>query len=128
MEYLTAEDILLIHSIIVDETTGSHGVRELEAVKGIADASKQAVGGSELYATVFDKAAVYAREIVMQHPFVDGNKRTGVAAASVFLAQNEYEIIAEEGEIEKFALSIVNEKLEIADIAQWLETHAKKTG
>lgn len=125
MEYLTAEDILLIHSIIVDETSGSHGVREIEAIKGIADAPKQAVGGNDLYATAFEKAAVYVREIIMQHPFIDGNKRTGVTAASIFLTQNGYEMIVQEGEIESLALSVVNEKLEIIDIAQWFEKHTQ---
>ena len=59
MEYLTTEDILRIHSATIDETGGSHGVREHGALATLEALPKQGAFGSELYATVFDKAAVY---------------------------------------------------------------------
>ena len=126
MRYLTADDILLIHSMVVDETGGSHGVRDSHAILSVAESPKQAFSGKELYVNIFEKAAVYARDIIMNHPFVDGNKRTGMTTASVFLADNGYEVIAKEREIEKFALRIVSDKLNIREIAYWFESHAKK--
>lgn len=126
MRYLTREQILLIHSLIIDETSGSHGVRDLHAILSLEKSPTQSVFGKELYPTIFEKAALYLRDIIMNHPFVDGNKRTGVTAASVFLEDNGYEIIANEGEFEALALRIVSERLEIATIAQWFKTHSRK--
>ena len=126
MRYLTKGQILLIHSLIIDETSGSHGVRDLHAILSLEKSPAQSAFGKELYPTIFEKAALYARDIIMNHPFIDGNKRTGVVAASVFLENNGYEIIAREGEFEAFALRIVSEKLEIVAIAHWLNNHSQK--
>ncbi len=125
MHYLTKEQILFIHSVIIDETSGSHGVRDMHALLSLVQSPAQKVFGKELYPTIFDKAALYARDIIMNYPFIDGNKRTGITAASVFLENHDYEIIAHEGEFEEFALRIVSEKLEIDVIAGWLKAHSK---
>lgn len=127
MEYLTKEQILLIHSIIIEETGGSHGLRDREALLSLDVLPRQKFGGKELYTGVFAKAAVYIRNITMSHPFVDGNKRTGITAASVFLENNGYKVIAEKGEVEKFALDVIKKRLEINDIADWLKEHSRKT-
>lgn len=126
MLYLTQKEVLLIHSIIIDETGGSHGLRDRHAILTLEQLPRQKFGGQELYKTIFEKAAVYARNIIMGHPFVDGNKRTGMTTASVFLENNSYHIIAKEGEIEKFALRIINKKLDIATIAKWFKTNSRK--
>lgn len=126
MIYLTKEQILLIHSIIIDETGGSHGVRDYHAFLTLESLPKQKVFGKELYPTIFLKTAVYVRNIIMAHSFVDGNKRTAVTSASVFLESNGYKIIAKEGEIEKFALKIINQKLGLDKISDWFKRHSKR--
>lgn len=125
MEYLSKEQILLIHSMIIDETGGLHGVRDFHAVLSLEQSVKQSVFGKELFPTVFEKAAVYARDIIMNHMFLDGNKRTGMTVASVFLEVNNFVFKAKDGEIEKFALKVVSERLTISNIATWLEIHSK---
>ena len=89
MEYLKKDHIFLIHSMVVDETGGMHGVRDYNAILSVEKLPKQKMFGKELYHTVFLKAAVYARTIIMNHPFIDGNKRTGMTTAFVFLERNE---------------------------------------
>ena len=115
-----------VHSAIIDETNGLHGVRDTHALLSLVDSPAQKVFGKELYPTIFDKAAFYARSIIMNHPFVDGNKRTGITTASVFLENNGYEMIAREGEFEELALRIISEKMDIAKIADWLKSRSKK--
>lgn len=127
MKYLSSEDILQIHSVVIDETGGMHGVRDMHIVLSLENSPRQAVFGKELYPDVFDKAAVYAMNIISNHPFIDGNKRTGMTAAFVFLEDNGFIAKANEGEIEKFALAIIKEKLEIKEIAVWLKKHSRKT-
>ena len=126
MNYLSRDQILLIHSMIVDETGGSHGVRDHHVILSLEAASRQGVFGRELFPTVFEKAAVYARNIIMGHPFVDGNKRTGMTAAAVFLENNNYAIKIKEGGIEQLALEIVTDKLSIKEISSWLKKHSRK--
>ena len=126
MVFLTKERILLIHSMIIDETSGSHGVRDYHAILSLEELPKQKAFGEELYPTIFLKSAVYARNIITGHPFIDGNKRTGMTAALVFIEANGYKIIAERGEIEKFALRIIEHKLQLESIAAWFKKHSQK--
>lgn len=112
--------------MVIDETGGSHGVRDHHSILALEGQPRQAVSGKELYPTIFLKAAVYARNILFNHPFIDGNKRTGMTAASVFLEDNGYCIIVKEGEIKKFALEIIQNRHSIETIAAWLKKYSKK--
>lgn len=116
----------MLHSMAIDETGGMHGIRDAHALLSTVDLPRQKVFGNELYKTVFEKAAVYTRNIIGSHPFIDGNKRTSMLVAGIFLEENGYRVIAEEGEIEKFALAIVREKYDLPKIAEWLKKHCKK--
>ncbi|HEC30421.1 MAG TPA: type II toxin-antitoxin system death-on-curing family toxin [Candidatus Yonathbacteria bacterium] len=126
MKYLTKEQILLVHSIAIDESGGAHGVRDFDAILSLEILLAQKAFGKELYKGVFVKAALYARNIIMSHPFIDGNKRTGIISASVFLELNDYFLAALDGEVENFAVRIVTEKLDINNIADWLKRNSKK--
>lgn len=126
VRYLTQEQILLIHSMVIDETGGSHGVRDHDAILSLESLPQQSVFGKELYPTLFHKAAVYARSIVSNHPFIDGNKRTAMTAASVFLEDNGHRLHIKEGLIKEFALRIIKETLDIDVIAAWFKRHTIK--
>lgn len=126
MHYLTVEQLLLVHSMVLDETGGLHGLRDRGRLESAIAAPQQQAFGRELYPTVFDKAAVYARAVIMDHPFVDGNKRTGMTAAFVFLENNGWASTVENGAIEQLALRIARERLTIASIAAWLKRHSQK--
>lgn len=126
MNYLTAEDILLIHSMLIDEYGGAHGVRENQLLLSTEQLPQQAAFGQELYPSPFLKAAVYARNIITSHPFFDGNKRTGITCAAVFLENNGFEAIAKNGEFETYAVQIAKEKPALEDIAEWLKAHFMK--
>jgi len=112
--------------MVIDETGGSHGVRDHSIVISAEQLPQQRAFGKELYPTVFIKAAVYARNIITAHPFVDGNKRTGMAATSVFIENNGYKIEVVEGGVEKFAIAIIKNRIELEDIAQWFKENSRK--
>ncbi|PJE65692.1 type II toxin-antitoxin system death-on-curing family toxin [Candidatus Saccharibacteria bacterium CG10_big_fil_rev_8_21_14_0_10_47_8] len=127
MRYISEEEILLIHHQLIKRYGGSHGTRDLERVKSAAIiAPAQSVFGEEQYKTVFEKAAVYARNIIADHPFQDGNKRTGIAVAAMFLKKNGYKLKAKKGEIENFAVKIAVKKLDVVQIAAWLQGHSRQ--
>ena len=125
MRHLSKEQILLLHSLVIDETGGSHGVRDHNALLSVEALPRQALFGKELYATPYLKAAVYAHGILMNHPFIDGNKRTGMLVAGVFLEDNGFQITARRGSVAKCALKIIENHLSVQEIAQWLKKHSK---
>lgn len=126
MRYVDAEEILLIHHQLIERYGGSHGTRDLGRVRSAAIAPAQAVFGKEQYKNVFEKAAVYARNLIADHPFYDGNKRTGITVAAMFLKRNGNSLKAQKGEIEDFAVNIAVKKLVISEIAAWLKEHTVK--
>lgn len=83
-------------------------------------------GGRELYRGVFQKAAVYVQSLAQYHVFVDGNKRTAVAASARFLYLNGYEMTATNIEVEQFVLRVVTKKLALESISEWLRIHSRR--
>ena len=75
IQYISLEEILRIHFQVIEDYGGSHGVRDEGRLKSVVNAPKQEVFGEEQYSSLFDKAAVYLRNIIGDHPFSDGNKR-----------------------------------------------------
>lgn len=124
-QYLTLEDVLRLHFQVIEDFGGSHGVRDEKALKSVIGAVRQEVFGVEQYPTILDKAAVYLRNIIGDHPFSDGNKRTAVTVCGIFLARNEHSLTATPKEIEDFAVQIATEHLDIPEIARWLRTHTR---
>ena len=126
MKYLTAEEILIIHARIIDETGGSHGIREVGLLASLIERPKAKFGGQEQYKGIFKKAATYLDSLVRYHVFVDGNKRTAIAASARFLALNDYNLVATNKGMERFVLKATVEKFDPEEIARWLKTHSKK--
>ena len=126
MKYLTAEEILVIHSEIIDETGGMHGVRDIGLLMSIAEKPKSRFSGKELYEGVFQKAAIFLESLVQYHVFIDGNKRTGAVSTARFLFTNKYEMIATNKELENFVIKVAVNKLDIDTISTWLKEHSTK--
>ena len=126
MKYLTAEEILVIHSEIIDETGGMHSVRDIGLLMSIAEKPKSRFGGKELYEGVFQKAAIFLESLVQYHVFIDGNKRTGAVSSARFLFINGYELIATNKELENFVMKIAVDKLDLDTISTWLKKYSRK--
>ena len=126
MYYLTGEDILYLHFKLIEDFGGSHGIRDENRLKSVVEAPKQEVFGKELYPDIFDKAAVYARNIISDHLFVDGNKRSGITCASVFLLKNGYKLSAKNKELEDFAVKIAVDKLGLNLVSEWFKKNSIK--
>jgi len=127
MRYLKGEEILAIHSDIIDETGGSHGIRDVGLFLSIIEKPKIQFGGKELYRGIFTKAAAYLEAFARYHVFVDGNKRTAIASATLFLFLNKYEFNATNKQVENFVVRVVVKKLEISHITEWLKKNSKKS-
>ena len=93
-KYLSVEEILRLHHQLIEDYGGSHGVRDEGRLLSVVKAPKLAVFNQEQYITLFDKAAVYLRNLIGDHPFTDGNKRTAITVCGIFLARNGHFLIA----------------------------------
>lgn len=127
MCYLNGEDVLFLHYKLIEDYGGSHGIRDENRVASVIGAPKQQTFGEYQYPGVFEKAAVYARNIIAVHPFVDGNKRTGITCAAIFLMKNGYALTAEQKVLEDFAVQIAVENCSIEEIAACLKAHSMRS-
>lgn len=126
MVYLDGEELLRLHKIVVDYAGGSHAVRDAHLLGSILEKPQMEFGGEDLYQSVWEKAACYMESLAKYHVFVDGNKRTSVAATARFLRLNGYQLIATNKGLEQFVIGIIVKKHSISAIAIWLEKHCHK--
>lgn len=125
MKTLTIEHILQLHVLAIRNFGGSQGLRDLGRLEAAIATQTQEVFGEELYPDLHVKAAAMCRGIIGDHPFVDGNKRTGILVAVTFLELNEIIFQAKPGELEDFAVQVATEQLDVPAIAEWLVKHTK---
>ncbi len=130
MNYLTAEQVLFIHARLVSETGGSHGVRDLSMLLSAIGRPQTSFDDQDLYPDLFSKAAALLDSLIRNHPFVDGNKRTGITAAALFLQVNGYWLTATNSALEKFTIEVAQAQQNVAEIAAWFQanTHPRDDG
>ena len=124
MNYLTPEQVLFIHYLIIEETGGSHGIRDIPLLQSAVARPMAVFNDTDLYPDLFTKAAALMHSNIKNHPFVDGNKRTAVTAASIFLLRNSFKITASNKELEQFTLKIASTNTGIEEIAKLFKKHS----
>lgn len=122
--YLTEEQVLFIHYRLVSEIGGEHGVRDIGLLQSAVARPKATFDNQELYTNIYEKAAALMESLVNNHPFIDGNKRTGIACTVLFLRQNGIAFSAKNSDLEKFTLRVASSKIEPSEIAKWLKNHS----
>ena len=125
IKYISLEEILRLHFQVIEDFGGSHGIRGEDRLVSVVQAPKQIVLGEEQYPLLSEKAVVYLRNIIGDHPFNDGNKRTAITVCGIFLARNGRRLTASPSELEDFVVKIVTEHLKIEQIASWIDSYSK---
>ncbi len=115
--FLELGEILLIHQNQLERYGGSSGIRDIGILQSATSMPRAGIADRYLHDDIFEIAAAYLYYIVRDHPFVDGNKRTGVVAALVFLAMNDIEISVDEDKLEVIVRSVAEENTTKADVA-----------
>ena len=123
MRYLSISEIFELHDRIISSTGGSRGVRDLNALESAVNQPRQTFDQKDLYPDIVTKSAALCFSLVMNHPFVDGNKRVGHAAMETFLILNGYEIISSVDEQERIMLELAAGKMSRSDFSEWLKNH-----
>ena len=120
MKYLTPEQVLFIHARLIEETGGAHGVRDLGALLSALGRPQASFEGQDLYPSLEHKGAALMLSLIQNHPFVDGNKRTGVAALGLFLALNGHRLVADNADLVALALGVARSQYGLEDVVAWL--------
>lgn len=127
MTYLTPEQVLFLHDRLIEETGGEHGLRNLGGLESALARPRAGFGETEFYPNLPAKAAVLMDGLIRNHPFLDGNKRTAITTAALFLQLNGYRLTASNSELEAFTLHVTVVKPDLESIANWFRTHTKRT-
>ena len=125
MEYLTLNEVLLLHARLIQCTGGMRGIRDLGLIESALARPKATFEGTELYPDLWNKAAAWMHSLTQNHPFVDGNKRTALTATGIFLELNGYRLSAGNDAAAAFTLSIAAGQVDVDEIAAWLKTHSQ---
>mgnify|MGYP002604760016 CR=1 FL=1 len=123
MKILTKEQILLLHSQLIENFGGSSDIRDEALLDSAINTPFQTYDGEELYPTLLDKASRLCFGLVKIHPFVDGNKRIGTHAMFVFLAINGIDLEYSDIELIELILSVASGTQSDSDNLRWLQQH-----
>lgn len=124
---ITVEQLLKLHDLSISFYGGSPGVRDMSLLESAAARPFQTFDDQDLYLSVFEKTAAILESIIKNHPFADGNKRTGFLAAFVLLRKNNIQLTASENEAYEFIIGIASSKISFDEIVTWLQQHSQPT-
>jgi len=115
------EDILNLHKYSIQKYGGSEGLRDSGLLESAIARPFQTFGGEDLYPSVFEKAAALGESLIINHPFIDGNKRTGAVAMAALLEDEGLFFSAEEKDFYNFVISISTGEKKFDEIVEWLK-------
>jgi len=124
--FLTLDEVLALHADQIERYGGSPGVRDVALLESALAAPRATFGGGLLHPTLPEMAAAYLFHIVRNHPFVNGNKRAGLAAAIAFLGLNDLWLEAGEDELADVVIAVAEGRFGKPEIAVFMKGHAVK--
>ena len=123
MRYLSLQEVLSLHSLLIAQSGGSSGLRDRGALESAVAQPEASFGGQDLYPDLASKAAALGHSLIQNHPFVDGNKRVGHGAMEVFLLLNGYEIDASTDEQEIIIIDVARGEVSRIELSAWISKH-----
>jgi death-on-curing protein len=117
--YLSLEQVLQLHQTQLARYGGDTGLRDRGLIESALARPAATFGGEDLYADLLTKAAALMHSLVLNHPFVDGNKRVGAHAAIVFVTVNDWEFLATPDELVDMTLALAEGRVAVEALAIW---------
>lgn len=124
--FLTIDDVFQIHHHQIERYGGEPSLRDPGLLDSALAMPRQSFGGRFVHEFPAEMAAAYLFHIVKNHAFVDGNKRTGLAAALAFLELNGYELVAEKPRVEAVVLGVASSEITKAQAAEWIRSSIRR--
>lgn len=119
------EDALKIHKLLIDQFGGSHGVRDEGLLNSAINRPFATFDQQELYPKPIEKAAAIIESIVTNHPFIDGNKRTGYVLARLLLLKSGLDIKATQQDKYEMVIAVSTGEWKFEQIKDWLTKRCK---
>lgn len=124
--HLSIDQILALHQELVGEFGGLAAVRDRGPLESAVARPSMTFGGDDLYPHLASKASALMHSLVLNHPFVDGNKRVGVAAAELLVGLNGFSLEASDRELEELTSTVAEGKLEAEALAIWFRQRLRQ--
>ena len=124
--FLSVEDAVCIHDSTIRSEGGFGGIRDYALLESAVMMPQQQFGGRYLHKGIPAMAGAYLYHIVGNHPFHDGNKRTGAMAGFVFLAVTGFDLAASDKQLERTVQAVAAGNLSKSELAEWMRKHAKR--
>jgi death-on-curing protein len=124
-QFLTLDEVMDIHCDQIKRYGGTLGVRDVTLLKSALAAPQSGFGDQYLHGDLFEMASAYLFHVVQNHPFFDGNKRVGTAAAFTFLELNGVETKIPNRALVATVLAVAQGKIEKSALADFFREHAK---
>ena len=121
--YLTFAEVLGLHQSVLERWGGAGGIRDINALESALAQPRQSFGDADLYPDLPAKAAALCFSLVLNHPFIDGNKRIGHATMEVFLLVNGHELRAPVDDQERIVLDLAAGQLSRDAFLEWVKHH-----
>lgn len=123
--YLSVVQLERLHQMQLQAFGGAAGLRDRGGLEAAAARPQMTFGGDDLYADVAAKAAALMHSIVMNHPFVDGNKRVGAMAAELFLVVNAQRLEAPDEALVELAFAVARGEVSAEALAIWIRQRSR---
>jgi death-on-curing protein len=120
------QDVLNIHNILIDKFGGSKGIRDQGSLESAINRPFATFEKHDLYPTPSDKAAAILESILINHPFIDGNKRTAYVLMRLLLLNYGFDILADQDDKYKMVISASKGDLRFDGIKNWIEIRLRK--
>lgn len=117
------ETVQSIHNIIIEKFGGSKGIRDLNALEAALARPNATFGQQDLYPEILDKAAALFESLIINHPFIDGNKRIAYVILRLILNENHLDIAASQNEKFEFVIAASKGEYRFDEIREWLSKH-----
>lgn len=125
--YLSIEQVLALYAGLVVDFGGASGLQDRGALESALARPAMTFGGEDLYTDLADKAAALMHSLVLNHPFVDGNKRIGVHAAEFFVERNGAVLEASDEELEQVTLAVAAGAMVVEALAIWFRQRLRSS-
>jgi len=120
------QDAIRIHEVLIDRFGGSQGIRDLTLLESALSRPFQTFDKKDLYPTPIEKAAALIESILINHPFIDGNKRLGYVLMRLLLLDYGFDISASQNEKFDFVITIAKGDYNNSYIIDWIKNKIKQ--
>lgn len=124
MKRLSKEQVIKVHSMLIDQTGGTNGIRDERLLESALNAPFQTFDGEYIYKTIKARAAKLGYFLVKNHPFIDGNKRIGILMMITFLEINGVEVASTDEELIDLGLGLADGTVNDNDLLNWIVSHS----